>query len=83
MSNDERQLFDLFVEINADYQANRLDDARAGLDLFEEELHAGTGSYSLIFYARAALAAESMARLIKSAKIEARLAEMKANKGVA
>lgn len=83
MNNDERQLFELFFEINDAYQAHRFEDDRAGLDLFEEELNAGTGSYSLMFYARASLAAESMSRLIKSAKIEARLAEMKANKGVA
>ncbi len=68
MSADELQLHGLFVEFHDAYQANQIEDAKAGLELFEEELNTGAGIYSLTFYTRATLAAEQLARLITAAE---------------
>lgn len=64
LNQDEKNLHELFTQIRAAFDLWNYRDARAGLQLIEEELNAGAGIYGLIFYTRALMAVEKIDLLI-------------------
>lgn len=70
MNEDEKNLHALFTEAHDAYQANNIEDARAGLELFREELNDGTGQYGLVYYVEAMIAGFQLAEAIENAEAE-------------
>lgn len=71
MNEDEKNLHALFAEAHDTYLANNIEDAKAGIELFLEELNIGNGQYGLVYYVNAMMAGFQLAEAIASAETEA------------
>lgn len=78
MNEDEKNLHELFCATNNALKENRLEDARAGIQLFEEEmLHSDANRfYSWSYYSRSMFAGSLLRKAIESAEAEAETKEV-------
>lgn len=67
MNQDEKNLHEFFKECHDAYQSHNLEDAKAGVKLFMEELNEGCGKYGLVFYVKATLAGFQLFEAIEAA----------------